>query len=150
MPEALLGRYFDQVNGRYVFNKDMRRRSSSVATTSSRTPDLPRGPARLPQHLDVLQRRDATKVLSRLHFALAPEGVLFLGHAEMLLSHSGQVRANQPQAPHLSPRTGSHSEVNKSVAADSRADRHGDLSGLGPLRELAFGASPVAQIVVTV
>jgi two-component system CheB/CheR fusion protein len=28
------------------------------------------------------------RILSRLHFALAPTGVLFLGKAEMLLSHT--------------------------------------------------------------
>jgi two-component system, chemotaxis family, CheB/CheR fusion protein len=29
-----------------------------------------------------------SRILSRLHFALAPHGVLFLGKAEMLLSHN--------------------------------------------------------------
>jgi CheR methyltransferase, SAM binding domain len=39
-------------------------------------------------HLNAETQRN---VVGRLHFALAPQGTLFLGHAEMLLSHvSGQ------------------------------------------------------------
>ena len=150
VPEALLGRYFDQVNGRYVFNKDMRR--AVIFGRNDLVKDAPISRVDLLVCRNTLMYFNAEtqqKVLSRLHFALAPEGVLFLGHAEMLLSHSDKFVPISLKHRIFRRAPGSHSEVNKSVAADSRADRHGDLSGLGPLRELAFGASPVAQIVVT-
>jgi two-component system CheB/CheR fusion protein len=36
VPEPLLAQYFDQVNGRYLFNEELRALASSDATTSSR------------------------------------------------------------------------------------------------------------------
>src|SRR6266508_2459231 len=78
-------------------------RSVATGTSSARTcalghlrPQRPRPgradiadrPAGVPQHADVLQRRDPARILTRFHFALADGGVLFLGKAEMLLSHT--------------------------------------------------------------
>jgi len=89
------------------------------------------------------------KVLNRLHFALAPEGVLFLGHAEMLLSHSDKFTPINLKHRIFRRAAGSQSDVAKMDVPDQRMERHGNLSSLGTIRELAFGASPVAQIVVT-
>ncbi|KAA0101856.1 PAS domain S-box protein [Mycolicibacterium sp. P1-18] len=150
VPEPLLERYFEQVNGRYSFNKDMRR--AVIFGRNDLVKDAPISRVDLlvcRNTLMYLNAETQQKVLGRLHFALAPEGVLFLGHAEMLLSHSDKFAPIDLKHRIFRRAPGSHSEVNKSVAADPRSDRHGDLSGLGPLRELAFGASPVAQIVVT-
>ena len=41
------------------------------------------------------------RILTRFHFALAEAGVLFLGKAEMLLSHGSAVHADRPEAPGL-------------------------------------------------
>ena len=68
--------------------------------------DLAHRPADLPQHPDVLQRRDpgadprrgSTSRCSR-------RGVLFLGKAETLLSHASTVQARRPEAPHLHARS---------------------------------------------
>jgi two-component system CheB/CheR fusion protein len=87
--------------------------------------------------------------LNRLHFALAPEGVLFLGHAEMLLSHSDKFTPINLKHRIFRRAAGSQSDVAKMDVPDQRMERHGNLSGLGTIRELAFAASPVAQIVVT-
>ncbi|WP_418606612.1 CheR family methyltransferase [Georgenia sp. SUBG003] len=52
-------------------------------------------------HVDILACRNTfmyfnaetqAQILNRLHFALQPDGVLFLGKAEMLLTHSTQFR----------------------------------------------------------
>ena len=50
-------------------------------------PDLPHRPAGLPQHPDVLQRRDPGAHPHPLPLRAGRLGVLFLGKAEMLLSH---------------------------------------------------------------
>ena len=90
-------------------------------------------------------------VLSRLHFALSPHGVLFLGHAEMMLSHCDRFAPVGPQEPHLPQ--GAPARTTRTDRFDTPAamlDRTAARSRcLGPLRDLAFRASPVAQIVVT-
>jgi two-component system CheB/CheR fusion protein len=86
------------------------------------------------------------RILARLHFALAPSGVLVLGKAETLLSHSelfdaldlkrrifAKARADAP------PQRIPVRVVPKVAQADDLALR---------LRQQAFDASPVAQIVV--
>ncbi|WP_433222783.1 CheR family methyltransferase [Dactylosporangium sp. CS-047395] len=146
----LVERYFEPAGARYTFRKDLRR--SIIFGRNDLVQDAPIS------RIDLLVCRNAlmyfnaetqTRILSRFHFALAPGGVLFLGKAEMLLSHAnlftpldlkrrmfrkvsrpvlngGAYLAEPPQTP---PRT--------------------ELFGLDRLRHEAFMASPVAQVVVT-
>jgi two-component system CheB/CheR fusion protein len=88
------------------------------------------------------------KVLSRLHFALAPDGTLFLGHAEMLLSHSDVFAPLSLKNRIFQKAPGSHRALDRFDPA-AMYDRRGDLPGLAQVRDLAFRVSPVAQIVVT-
>ncbi len=88
-------------------------------------------------------------VLERLHFALAPHGTLFLGHAEMLLSHSDRFTPLNFKNRIFRKALGTHAGVDRYDPAAAFYDRSEDSSGLSTVRELAFHSSPVAQIVVT-
>src|SRR6202012_1339519 len=85
----------------------------------------------------------------RLHFALAPQGALFLGHAEMLLSHGDRFIPLDLKHRIFRKAAGSNSGVERYDPAGAVYERHGDPSGLTTVRDLAFRASPVAQIVLT-
>jgi two-component system, chemotaxis family, CheB/CheR fusion protein len=93
VPPELCERYFDQVGGRFVVRKELRR--SVIFGRNDLVKDAPIS------HVDVLTCRNTlmyfnaetqAQILNRLHFALRPEGYLFLGKAEMLLSHSSYFR----------------------------------------------------------
>ena len=88
-------------------------------------------------------------VVSKLHFALAPGGVVFLGHAETLLSHSDRFTPLNLKQRIFRKAQGPHSGLERYDPAATIYERQGDLSTLMTVRELAFRASPVAQIVVT-
>jgi two-component system, chemotaxis family, CheB/CheR fusion protein len=86
-------------------------------------------------------------ILRKLHFALLPRGVLFMGKAEMLLSHSRmfdpvdlkhRVFRKVPNAPLAGSAFGHHFPLDRRSAP-------GEVDELGAL---AFAATPVAQIVV--
>jgi two-component system CheB/CheR fusion protein len=74
---------------------------------------------------------------------------LFLGHAEMLLSHSDRFTPLSLANRIFRKAVGTHNAVDRFDNAPALYERHGDLPGLTHIRELAFRASPVAQIVVT-
>ncbi len=150
VPPELLTKYFDQVNGRYVFRKDLRR-----AVIFGRTDLVKDAPI---SRVDLLVCRNALiylnadtqrNVLSRLHFALAPNGTLFLGHAEMLLSHTDRFVPQDMKNRIFRKVLGNHVPRDPVDPPSAAPDRHGELNGLAPIRELAFRASPVAQLVVT-
>jgi two-component system CheB/CheR fusion protein len=93
VPEELAGRYFDSVGDRFVFRKELRR--SVIFGRNDLVQDAPIS------HVDLLVCRNTlmyfnaetqARILNRMHFALRPEGILFLGKAEMLLSHSAYFR----------------------------------------------------------
>jgi two-component system CheB/CheR fusion protein len=150
VPEDILAQYFERSNGRYVFRKDLRR--SVIFGRNDLVQDAPISRIDLLVCRNTLMYFNAetqARILGRFHFALAEHGLLFLGKAEMLLSHSAlfvplelkrrvfRKLADQPitTAAYLSeiasvpPRT--------------------DLIGLDHLRDETFLASPVAQVVVT-
>jgi two-component system, chemotaxis family, CheB/CheR fusion protein len=148
VPTDLRERYFGRANGHYMFHKDLRR--AVIFGRNDLVKDAPISRVDLLACRNTLMYMNGEtqrNVLGRLHFALAPHGMLFLGHAEMMLSHADRF-APVSLDSRIFRKVGSHSAVNQ---FDPSTDmfRHGDLPGLDPIRELAFRASPVAQIVVT-
>ncbi|RBY90828.1 CheR family methyltransferase [Blastococcus sp. TF02A-26] len=80
--------YFQPEGARFAFRKDLRR--SVIFGRNDLVQDAPIS------HVDLLLCRNTlmyfnaetqNRILGRLHFAMNPQGLLFLGKAEMLLSH---------------------------------------------------------------
>ncbi|MGB9280708.1 MAG: CheR family methyltransferase [Pseudonocardiaceae bacterium] len=146
VPPELLERYFDQVGGRFYFRKDLRR--SVIFGRNDLVQDAPIS------KIDLLVCRNAlmyfnaetqSRILSRLHFALTPAGVLFLGKAEMLLSHTELF-----QPIDLKRRVFRRVPHNGTVESEAALPPARPLmGGLDLLRHAALLASPLAQVVVT-
>jgi two-component system CheB/CheR fusion protein len=91
-----------------------------------------------------------SRVLSRFHFALANGGILFLGKAEMLLSHTDLFTPVDLKR-RLFRKVAPANPTNVVVLAEVPGPpQRSELVGLDRLRSEAFTASPVAQVVVTV
>jgi two-component system CheB/CheR fusion protein len=149
VPPELVTKYFEPHQGRFAFRKDLRR--TVIFGRNDLVQDAPIS------RIDLLVCRNTlmyfnqetqAKILSRFHFALTPRGVLFLGKAEMLLSHSRlfdpidlkrRIFRKTGNAIGTSPNFVTHAFVQ---------DRRIDVGGLDQLREHAFSASPVAQVVI--
>ena len=150
VPPELLERYFERQSGRYLFRKDLRR--SVIFGRNDLVQDAPISRIDLLVCRNTLMYFNAetqAKILSRFHFALAPRGLFFLGRAEMLLSHSRLFDPFDLKRRVFRKTPGIISGLERYGSDSPALDRHRDLSGLGELREHAFGASPVAQVVVT-
>jgi two-component system CheB/CheR fusion protein len=141
VPADLLERYFDQVGGRFFFRKDLRR--SVIFGRNDLVQDAPIS------KIDLLVCRNAlmyfnaetqSRILSRMHFALAPAGVLFLGKAEMLLSHTELF-----QPIDLKRRVFRRAPQNGPFRAEAPLPQARPLmGGLDLLRQAALLASPLA------
>src|SRR5436190_15148858 len=149
LPVDLRQRYFDVNGNRYTFRKDLRR--SVIFGRNDLVQDAPISRIDLLVCRNALMYFDAetqARILKRLHFALTPGGVLFLGKAEMLLSHTNlfspvdlKRRLFRKAAPLPS---------NGTLLVDrQQPDPRAELIGLDRLRDEAFTASPAAQVVVT-
>ncbi|WP_156688608.1 CheR family methyltransferase [Mycobacterium sp. Marseille-P9652] len=150
VPTDLLARYFEQVNGRYVFHKDLRR--AVIFGRNDLVKDAPISRVDLlvcRNTLMYLNAETQRNVLSRLHFALAPQGTLFLGHAEMLLSHGDRFTPLNLKHRIFRKALGTHSGVDRYDPSGPFYERQTEVPILATVRDLAFRASPVAQIVVT-
>jgi two-component system CheB/CheR fusion protein len=150
VPAALLQKYFTREGDRFIFDKDLRR--SVIFGRHDLIHDAPIS------RVDLLACRNTlmyfntevqTRILARFHFALAPSGVLFLGKAEMLLTHL------QLFAP-LDLRRRLFRKVSKenwrermAVMHQASSDDSFDPSAASDyLYPAAFDASPHAQFVV--
>jgi two-component system CheB/CheR fusion protein len=89
IPPEFLSRYFERVDDRYLFNKDLRR--AIIFGRHDLVQDAPIS------RVDLLVCRNTVmyftretqgKVLRRFHFALRNGGFLFMGRAELLLTHA--------------------------------------------------------------
>ncbi len=150
VPLDLLGRYFEQANGRYVFHKDLRR--AVIFGRNDLIKDAPISRVDLlvcRNTLMYLNAETQRNVLGRLHFALAPQGTLFLGHAEMLLSHGDRFAPLNLKHRVFRKAFGNYGGADRYDPNAALYERNVDLSGLTTVRDLAFRVSPVAQIVVT-
>ncbi len=150
IPPEWRSKYFERANSRYVFRTDLRR-----AVIFGRHDLIQDAPI---SRLDLLICRNTlmyfnletqSRILNRFHFALNESGVLFLGKAEMLLTH-----------PDLfAPIDLRYRIFNKVPKPESRERllllaRNGDeeantrLTQYVRLREAAFDATDLAQVVV--
>ncbi len=150
IPQDLLAKYFEENNGRYTFHKDLRR--SVIFGRHDLIQDAPIS------RIDLLSCRNTlmylntetqARILERMHFALHERGFLFLGKAETLLTYNTTfipvdlkrrifakvARGNLRDRLLVMARTGSEEAVNH-------------LVGHVRIRESAFDAAPVAQVVV--
>jgi two-component system, chemotaxis family, CheB/CheR fusion protein len=144
VPEELLGRYFENVNGRFVFRKELRRSVIFGRHDLIQDPPISR--------VDLLVARNtlmyfsaATQrhILTNFHFALRDYGVLFLGKSEVLLTRSSL----------FVPISLKHRAFAKVVTNPARDPRPAIAGGPDPghssrLGEIEFETGPMAQIVV--
>jgi len=150
IPAPLVERYFETTGGRYSFRKDLRR--SIIFGRNDLVQDAPISRIDLLVCRNTLMYFNAetqSRILSRFHFAVADGGVLFLGKAEMLLSHSGlftpvdlKRRVFRAVARATSAGAAALFEPPSGAVRD-------ESGALDDLRTEAFLASPVAQMVVT-
>ncbi|WP_103354488.1 CheR family methyltransferase [Amycolatopsis sp. CA-128772] len=150
LSEAQLEQYFELQGSRYCFRKDLRR--SVIFGRNDLVQDAPISRIDLLVCRNTLMYFNAetqTKILERFHFALAPRGVLFLGKAEMLLSHARIFEPLDLKRRVFRKAVNSPVSFTHFVSHGFPQRRTQDISGLEELREHAFSASPVAQIVFT-
>ena len=89
LPAEWRERYFERSGQRFVFRPDLRR--SVIFGRNDLVQDAPISRLDLlvcRNTLMYLNAQTQAQVLARFHFALKPRGTLFLGKAEMLLSHT--------------------------------------------------------------
>jgi two-component system CheB/CheR fusion protein len=150
VPPDLRSKYFESVGGRYLFPAELRR--SIIFGRHDLMQDAPIS------RLDLLVCRNTlmyfnaeaqSKILTRFHFALNETGFLFLGKAEMLLTHSNvfspldlkhRVFVKAPQVD-LRDRL-------LALAQNGDAEAANHLGRHARLREATFEAGPVAQMVI--
>jgi two-component system CheB/CheR fusion protein len=89
MNSQLVDKYFSPSNGKFVFRSEFRR--SVIYGRHDLVQDAPISQLNLlicRNTLMYLNAETQARIIARMHFALKPSGFLFLGKAEMLLSHA--------------------------------------------------------------
>jgi two-component system CheB/CheR fusion protein len=142
-------KYFEQVGNRFAFSKEFRR--SVIFGRNDLVQDAPIS------HVDILTCRNTlmyftaetqAQILNRMHFALRPDGILFLGKAEMLLSHSAYFRPVELKRRFFRRiPTDTREPRALAVLPDNDGSADGDHQ-LDKLRHLALMSSAAAQIVL--
>jgi two-component system CheB/CheR fusion protein len=148
VPSDLRERYFERVEQRYAFRKQLRR--TVIFGRNDLVQDAPISRIDLLTCRNTLMYFNAetqAQILGRFHFALSDRGYLYLGKSEMLITHSDLFKPMSMQR-----------RVFTKVARPTLRDRllftvHANDGDIGATpgsaaREGAFDAAPVAQIAV--
>jgi two-component system CheB/CheR fusion protein len=147
VPAGLRDKYFEPMNGHRLFRKDLRR--NVIFGRNDLVQDAPIS------RIDLLACRNTlmyfnsstqAAILGRFHYALAEGGVLFLGRAETLLTHTAAFAAidmkrrvfmKVPRPPH---------RERPSAPADERDSR--EPAARARLHAVAFETGGEAQVVI--
>jgi two-component system CheB/CheR fusion protein len=145
VPSELVERYFDHIDGMYIFRKDLRRQV--IFGRHDLLSDAPIS------RVDLLVCRNTlmyfnseaqARILSRFHYALNEGGFLFLGRAETLMAH-GQSFVPVDLKRRLSQKTRAGRERLMSLSAETGVPP----VSRGPLLpEVGLEASPLPQLLV--
>lgn len=149
VPLELRERYFEPVGNRFTFRQDLRR--SVIFGRHDLVQDAPIS------RLDLLVCRNAlmyfnaetqARILARFHFALNDEGFLFLGKAEMMLTHTNLFTPINLKHRVFSKVTRVSLRDRLLVMAQPAAADGDNQAKNSCLQETAFDAASVAQIVI--
>jgi two-component system CheB/CheR fusion protein len=149
VPAALREKYFETVDGRRVFRKDLRR--NVIFGRNDLVQDAPISRIDLLACRNTLMYFNSTTqaaILGRFHYALAEGGVLFLGRAETLLTHTSAFapidlkRRVFTKVPRPSQR-----EAAATPALTDGAEP-AELTARVRLHAVAFESSAEAQVVI--
>jgi two-component system CheB/CheR fusion protein len=146
VPPDLLQKYFDRQGDRFVFNKDLRR--SIIFGRHDLIQDAPISRVHLLACRNCLMYFNAeaqARILARFQFALAEDGILLLGKAETLLTHSTNFSA-------VDVKRRVFTKVGGGIGADRQVPPE-EPRGLATeavqrLREVAGEVAPIAQLLV--
>src|SRR5690348_8007402 len=150
VPREALERFFERSDQRYTFRRDLRR--AVIFGRNDLVQDAPISRIDLLVCRNTLMYFNAetqARILTRFHFALAPGGVLFLGKAEMLLSHTNLFSPADLKRRLFRKVALQHPGNGSFLAEIPQPTPRTELIGLDRLRNEAFTASPVAQVVIT-
>jgi two-component system CheB/CheR fusion protein len=152
VPTELLDKYFDLAGNNYIFRQDLRR--CVIFGRHNLFLDAPIS------RLDLLVCRNTLmyfnsevqgRIMARFHFALNDTGYLFLGKAEMLLMYSNLFMPVDLKNRIFTKLSSTNLRDRLLVMANSADDESNRrLSKHIRLQELAFDATPVAEIVIDI
>jgi two-component system CheB/CheR fusion protein len=150
LPEGYQEKYFEAANGRFAFRKDLRR--NVIFGRNDLVQDAPISRLHLLACRNTLMYFNAetqTRIVSRLGFALRPNGLLFLGKAEMLLNHTATFEPLDLKRRFFRKAVnGSGDELVQATTPPPPARRPSSDDEVLSLRTEAFLTSPVAQLVI--
>ncbi|HEX2929096.1 MAG TPA: CheR family methyltransferase [Candidatus Binatia bacterium] len=152
VPEELRKKYFDASGDGYSFNMDLRH--SLIFGRHDLLLDAPMS------RLDLLVCRNTLmyfnaeaqgRILGRFSYALNPNGFLFLGRAEMLLTHSSLFLPVELNCRVFSKASQTGVRDNLLVfGANNGVDSENDAHQQMRLREIAFDTAESAQVVIDI
>jgi two-component system CheB/CheR fusion protein len=150
VPPELRERYFERANGRFQFRSDLRR--SVIFGRHDLVQDAPISRLDLLVCRNVLMYFNAeaqSRMLGKFHFALnsRAKSYLFLGRAEMLLTHSGLFTPLDIKYRVFMRLPGPYDRRDLPPAVPAIVDE-GEAMANDKLRELALEELPIARIVV--
>ncbi|HET6909567.1 MAG TPA: CheR family methyltransferase [Mycobacteriales bacterium] len=151
VPEEMRERYFEMQGGRYVFRSDLRR--SIIFGRNDLVQDAPISRVDLLLCRNTLMYFNAetqSRIVNRFHFAMNTDGVLFLGKAEMLLSHADLFQPIDLKRRFFRkvPRQ-AVTGARMSGIINGYAESPGEVGSLASLRGEGLTMSPVATLLVT-
>jgi two-component system CheB/CheR fusion protein len=144
-------KYFDRINGNYVFNKDLRR--SVIFGRHDLIQDAPISRVDLVACRNTLMYFNAetqSRIVARFYFALNDNGFLLLGKAEMLFNHASMFTPVDLKRRLFRARPKLNQRDRLLIAAQAGRE---DLApapaqAQGRIREAAFDADTTPQVVV--
>ena len=150
VPADLRRKYFESMGSQFLFRPDLRR--GVIFGRHDLLEDAPISHVHLlvcRNTLMYFSREAQGKVLARFHFALEPEGYLFLGKAEMLLTRRNLFEPVDAEARVFRKMASLSFRDRQSVLSLANVDGdHTGPPGKVHLRDLAFDSSPVPEIVI--
>jgi two-component system CheB/CheR fusion protein len=148
VPPAFLERYFARENDRFVFDKDLRR--SVIFGRHDLIQDAPISRVNLllcRNTLMYFNTEAQNRILARFHFALCPDGVLFLGKAEMLFTYS-QLFTPIDLRRRVFKKIAKDGWRERMAIMNQAADEANGNEPNGSIFPAAFDAAPHAQIAI--